>query len=931
MGTGGAPVVNIAEIESQLSDLVEQPFDAGEFAFQVLEIYKAPKATLTKLRKGTQNKGERPGDLLWARKLYFRPAATGQTAQTLDALKETKAAKVQKPRFLLSSDGKEVSALDLKIDETLHFDFSELNDHFDFFLPLAGIDKYEAVKENPADIKATGRLAKFHDEILRRNPDWTSDGKRHALNQFMTRILFCMFAEDTGSFPKDLFVKTITEFGGDEGEHLQSLLKQIFDVMNVPGNQRGEVPSHINAFPYVNGGLFAEASEVPTFNKRARRILIEAAQLDWREINPDIFGSMIQAIVHPDMRGDLGMHYTSVPNIMKVLQPLFLMSLEAEFAEAHEHREERSRLNKLLTRISKIRVFDPACGSGNFLIIAYRELRTIEMRIFKRLEELEGGQRAHRWTGVKLSNFYGIELADFAAETAKLSLWIAEYQMNQRFKVMFGEAPPNFPLTDGGHIVCGNALRRDWLEVCPLPKKIVQKQKVFDLATVVPVHATEEVHDEDSETYVVGNPPYLGSRNQTDEQKIDMETVCKNVLQTYKALDYVACWYIKAAPYCVALNASCAFVSTNSICQGQQVSILWPHVLSQGLEIGFAHLSFKWANSAADNAAVICVIVGLRPPGKSKKIIFDDKFSRQARNISPYLIDMDDIYVERRAAPISGLMEMTYGNYPGDGNNLTLTSEEASKLLADHPEAVRLVRRLYGAQEFLKGIVRYCLWITDEDVDLATSIPFIYDRLQKTRKVRLESCDPGYNKLASTPHKYRDTNTHIEHSIVLPTISSERREIFPVGLIDGGAITTNQVFALHDAPVHYLSLLSSRMHYTWMKAVAGKLKTDLRYSSVLVYNTFPALLPSEEEAKRLEEHAWSIIGAREAHPGKTIAWLYDPDTMPAGLAEAHNALDDTIEKIYIGRPFKNDTERLEHLFKLYAEMTAEKQKEAANA
>jgi hypothetical protein len=925
--------VNIAEIEMQLADLVKEPFDNGEFTFRFLEIYNAPKSTLTKLRKGTQNKGEQQGDVLWARKMYFRRAEEGQTAQTLDALKNAKATKSQKPRFLIATDGREVSALDTKADDPLHCDFGELNDHFDFFLPLAGIDKYEAVKENPADIKATGRLAKLHDEIVRQNPDWTTDEKRHALNQFMTRILFCMFAEDTGSFATDLFIKTITEFGGDDGQNLQSLLRQIFDVMNVPDRERGDIPAHIRAFPYVNGGLFADRTEVPAFNKRARRILIDAAQLNWSEINPDIFGSMIQAIVHPDMRGDLGLHYTSVPNIMKVLQPLFLMSLEEEFAQAQGHREERSRLNRLLTRISKIRVFDPACGSGNFLIIAYRELRTIEMRIFKRIEELDDGQRSRHWTGVKLSSFYGIELADFAAETAKLSLWIAEYQMNQRFKGLFGDAPPNFPLADGGHIVCGNALRLDWLHVCPPPKTVVQKQKVFDLATIAPVHATEEVIDDEVETYIVGNPPYLGSRNQTPEQKKDMEIVCGDALGTFKALDYVACWYVKAAPYCANLKACCAFVSTNSICQGQQVSIIWPHILSLGLEIGFAHLSFKWANSAANNAAVICVIVGIRPRSKAKKMLFDDKFSRPARNINPYLIDMDDIYVERKASPINGLMEMSYGNYPGDGNNLTLSPEEANLLLRSHPEAQQFVRRLYGAQEFLKGIVRYCLWIADDQVQVARSIPLIRDRIEKTRQVRLESRDPGYNKLAATPHKYRDTNEHIEHSLIIPTISSERREVFPVGLIDNGAITTNQVFALHDAPMQYFSILSSRMHYTWLKAVAGRLKTDLRYSSVLVYNTFPisGSLLSEAKTQALVDHAWEIISARESHAGKTIAWLYDPDTMPTNLLDAHRTLDDTLEKIYIGRPFKNDTERLEHLFKLYTEMTSEKDKEVANA
>jgi hypothetical protein len=518
--------MNIAEIEMQLADLVKEPFDPNAFAFRLLEIYGAPKATLTKLRAGSQNKGEHAGDVLWSRKLYFRAAHDGQAATTVDELKKTKATKLRKPRFLLATDGREVASYDAKADDTLHCDYKSLNDRFDFFLPLAGIEKYEALSENPADIKAAGRLAKLHDEIERHNPHWLAPEKRHALNQFLTRILFCMFAEDTGSFPQDLFVKTVSEFGGPEGEHLQELLKQLFDTMNVPEDQRQDLPAHIRAFPYVNGGLFADSTDVPAFSRRAKRMLVEAAQLDWREINPDIFGSMIQAVVDTEMRGDLGMHYTSVPNIMKVLLPLFLMPLEEEFDRARGHREERSLLRKLLTRILKIRVFDPACGSGNFLIIAYRELRALEMRIFQRLDEISGGQTTWReQSGVKLSNFYGIELADFAAETTKLSLWIAEYQMNQRFKNLFGEAPKSFPLREGGHIVCGNGLRLDWLQVCPPPKKTVQKEKIFDLTRVEKVHATEEVVDNEVETYLVGNPPYAGSVYQTADQKRDMDLI----------------------------------------------------------------------------------------------------------------------------------------------------------------------------------------------------------------------------------------------------------------------------------------------------------------------------------------------------------------------------------------------------------------------
>ncbi|WP_334150407.1 DNA methyltransferase [Hyphomicrobium sp.] len=642
--------MNIAEIEAQLAELVLEPLNPAEFPLRLLEIYNAPKATLTKLRSGTQNKGEQPGDLLWARKIFFRPAASGEAQATVDALKDAKATPKHKPRFLISTDGVEVVAYDVKADDSLPCDFAKLNDRFDFFLPLAGIEKYEAVAENPADIKAAGRLAKLHDEIERCNPDWLLPEKRHALNQFLTRVLFCMFAEDTGSFPADLFVKTVSEFGGADGENLQGLFQQIFNVMNVPDGQRDGVPAHLRPFPYVNGGLFAERTEVPVFNRRAKRLLVEAAQLDWKEINPDIFGSMIQAVVDPEMRGDLGMHYTSVPNIMKVLQPLFLISLEEEFERSRGHREERSLLRKLLTRISKIRVFDPACGSGNFLIIAYRELRTLEMRVFQRLDEVSGGTTTWReQTGVKLSNFFGIELADFAAETAKLSLWIAEYQMNQRFKSLFGEAPKSFPLREGGHIVCGNALRTDWLEVCPPALKTIQKEKMFDLSRVEKVHATEAVPDDDVETYIVGNPPYLGSSMQTASQKADVEFVFSPATDRYKNLDYVSGWFFKACEYLSAVKAEAALVATNSVCQGDMVSLLWPLLFARNAEIGFAHQSFPWKNNANNNAAVICIVVGLRQVSSRPKRLYSSGLMKAARNINPYLIDFENIVVQKQS------------------------------------------------------------------------------------------------------------------------------------------------------------------------------------------------------------------------------------------------------------------------------------------
>lgn len=925
--------MNIAEIESELAELIKEPFDAAEFPLRLLEIYNAPKATVTKLRSGTQNKGERPGDLLWARKIFFRAAALGNAQTTVDALKEAKATNKHKPRFLVSSDGVEVIAYDVKADDNLPCDFAKLNDRFDFFLPLAGIEKYAAVAENPADIKAAGKLAKLHDEIERCNPDWLVPEKRHALNQFLTRVLFCMFAQSTGGFSHDLFVRTVSDFGGNDGEELKTLLKQIFDVMNVPDDQRSGLPAHVRAFPYVNGGLFADSTEVPVFNRRAKRMLVDAAQLDWKEINPDIFGSMIQAVVDTEMRGDLGMHYTSVPNIMKVLQPLLLMSLEEEFDRARRHREERSLLRKLLTRISKVRVFDPACGSGNFLIIAYRELRTLEMRVFQRLDEVAGGTMTWReQTGVKLSNFYGIELADFAAETAKLSLWIAEYQMNQRFKNLFGEAPKSFPLREGGQIVCGNALRKDWLDVCPPPIKTVQKEKIFDLARVEKVHATQTVPDDEVETFIVGNPPYLGGKIQSAYQKGDLEEVFASWRLSPKNLDYVSGWFAKASDLIQRQrNVRAAFVCTNSLNQGIHASELWSELFKRDLEIFFAFRDFKWSNSATRNANVICSIVGIRHNQiRGDKTLFGDETKVSVPNINSYLIAADNFCVRKQSTSLSKLPRMHHGNTALDNGQLLLSDRDRERLLSTDSRAERFLRPVTGSKEFINGIRRWCLWIDDADLDSARQILDVARRIDRVRSFRAAGGQTAVS-CADRPHQFFLRRTSSETTLVVPAVSSEKRHYIPAGFLPADTIVTHLAYFVLDPPPYLLSIITSKMHVTWLRLVGGRMKTDFRYSNTLAYNTFPVPALTQAQLQSLEDATWNVIGAREAHPGKTLAWLYSIKTMPDNLKEAHQANDEVLEKIYIGRSFRNDTERIEFLLRLYADMASHQAREVARA
>lgn len=677
---------------------------------------------------------------------------------------------------------------------------------------------------------------------------------------------------------------------------MSAVLDLVFEAMNAKPEDRGHLPDYAKRFPYVNGGLFRDKTRVPKFSKRARRLLKECGELYWKDINPDIFGSMIQAVAQPGLREDMGMHYTSVPNIMKALQPLFLLSLEEEFLGA---RNSEPKLKKLLQRIYNIRVFDPACGSGNFLIIAYKELRRLEMRIFERQKEI-----AKQWslpmTGVRLTQFFGIELTDFATETAKLSLWIAEYQMNELFKDTFGSAPPMLPLRDSGNIVHSNATRINWLSVCPMEKS--------------------------AEIFVVGNPPYLGSNYQTQEQKDDLKFVFSDHSKKFKVLDYVTCWYFKAAEFCRDGNAQFAFVSTNSICQGEQAGILWPLIHSRGLEIGFAHQSFKWQNSAKGNAGVTCIVTGIRHASNEDKHLISGGLARKVKNIGPYLIEMDNSFVLSRSKSIGFQSVMTKGSQATDDGNLILLPSEKDELLATAPQAAPLIRRFVGGQEFLKGIERWCIWIDDDTRQLASSIPAIAKRLEQVEIFRAKSKKKQTRKFAALPHRLTEIRYANRDAIIAPRVSSETRSYYPVGMLPIGTVVSDQAFCIYGAEEYILAILSSKMHAIWLATVAGRMKTDFRYSNTLVYNTFPIPILSPEQKLELEDHAVSILGAREAHPGRKITYLYSPKTMPDNLLKAHIALDETLENIYIGRTFRSDAERLEHLFKLYASQIKKEKK-----
>jgi hypothetical protein len=885
--------MNVTKIEENLQALIAN-IDEESFIYDLLLAYGLSKSAITRLKTGSYNVASGNGEVLWKKKVFFKQVTGQDLHAAIDGYRREASIARHSPRFIIVTDFSTLLAVDTKTDDTLDIPLAELNRHYDFFLPWAGREKAQVQIENPADVKAAGRMAQLYDEICRDNP-YNTDAELHALNVFLCRLLFCFFAEDTEIFKEQAcFTNSLKNQTQEDGSDVSQHLERLFEVLSLPENdpKRKKYPAFLQAFPYVNGGLFKDEFKAPSFSKKSRKLLLDSGDLDWSAINPDIFGSMMQAVVHRGQRASLGMHYTSVPNIMKVIEPLFLNELREELDKAEG---DIKKLEKLHNRIQNLKIFDPACGSGNFLIIAYKELRRLEMDIFQAMQDASGQQKfAVPMTSIQLTQFYGIEIDDFAHEIATLSLWLAEHQMNVEFKDAFGVVNPSLPLKPGGNIVCENSTRIDWETVCPI--------------------------DKETEIYLLGNPPYLGSSNQDAKKKADMAVVFQGI-QNYKNLDYIACWFLKGSKYIQGTKAQLAFVSTNSICQGEQVDLLWPHIFRKDIEISFAHRSFKWQNNAKHNAGVTVVIIGLRNTSKRAKPLYYGPLVQFVENITPYLSSGKNIIVRKRSQPISNLPEMTYGNKAVDGGNLILLPNEMKELISAYPDSHKFFKKLVGSNEFINGQERWCLWIPEDSLDEALKIPPIVSRIQLVKEMRLASRDAGANQLAQRPYQFRDFIATTTSSVIIPSVSSERREYIPAGFIDSNTVINNLAFAVYEAAPWIFAVISSKMHNVWVRAVAGRLEERIRYSNVLCYNTFPFPTISAKQQDMLTTHVFNIIEEREKHPEKTIAQLYDPDKMPAGLQEAHKQLDIAVEQCYRIKPFVSDEERLEYLFKLYEEMT----------
>lgn len=915
--------MNAVEIEEAVSALIEAPFDPAEFPYDFLTAFGNKDATLRKLRSTkaseTTNKSDL-GGVLQRNNIHIAVAQAGDVAATLAALRSSPATGKHKARFILATDGVTVEAEQLDSGEPLACAWAELPDHFGFFLPLAGITTVKQIRENAFDIRATSKLNKLYVELLNVNPQWGSDERRPDMNHFMARLIFSFFAEDTGIMATGQFSNTVSTMSAPDGSNAHEVIGELFRAMNTAQTARAtaDLPRWAMSLPYVNGGLFAGSHDVPRFSRTARAYLLQVGSLDWKQINPDIFGSMIQAVADDEERGALGMHYTSVPNILKVLNPLFLDDLRAKLEEAGDN--PRSLLN-LRKRLARIRVFDPACGSGNFLVIAYKEMRAIEHEINRRRGETD------RRSDIPLTNFRGIELRDFAAEVARLALIIAEFQCDELYRGQKDAIRDFLPLSAENWITCGNALRLDWLSVCP-PTGTSVKLVGDDLFSTPLDQSEIDFANAGGETYVCGNPPYLGSTWQSDEQKAELRQVFAGRTSSSGTLDYVAGWFMKAADFGRHSRADTAFVATNSICQGQQVSVLWPLVFATGHVIRFAHTSFRWANLASHNAGVTVVIVGLTNAPPKKRYLYEPGENgaavvKEADNINAYLVPGANVVVAPRDDVLGNLSPMDNGNKAADGGHLLLTTREVADLRLTESERRRFLRRFAGSSEAISGSARFCLWISDEERSAAQSIPSIAERIAEVQAMRLKSTKQLTRDSASRPHAFQQIRqVGDEVPIIVPRHSSERREYLPAVLMERGTIVSDAAFALYDTPLWNLAILTSRLHTVWIATVCGKIKNDFRYSNTLGWNTFPAPALTAQNMEDLTRSAEGILLARETHFPATIADLYDRAAMPPTLRDAHERNDEVLERIYIGRRFRNDTERLEKLFAMYTQMTS---------
>ncbi len=777
------------------------------------------------------------------------------------------------------------------------FKLSELVQYVELFSDLAGYKDVEYKKQDEVNIEAAEKMGKLHDRL--KEVGYVG----HKLEVYLVRLLFCLFADDTGIFEHDLFIKYIIQRTNPDGSDLALHVQKIFEILNKPKENRLKtLDEQLNKFPYVNGGLFEERLETADFDSNMRETLIECCSLDWSNISPAIFGAMFQSVMNPEERHDLGAHYTSEENILKLIHPLFIDSLWEELDKYKSYTSETRivRLKEFHEKLEKLKFLDPACGCGNFLVITYREIRILEFAVIQELLSDERVLDVDHYIKVNVNQFFGIEIEEFPSQIAKVAMWLMDHQMNLMVRDMFGQYFVRIPLIETATISCGNSLEIEW-------ETIVSKNEL---------------------SYILGNPPFLGKKEQSAKQKAELLKIFDNISNISK-LDYVTAWYKRAAEYIQGTKIEVAFVSTNSICQGEQVPILWPKLMNkQNIKINFAHQTFKWSNEARGKAAVHCIIVGFSLFDRKNKQIFlyDNVKSNPkeitVKQINAYLVEAPSIFIDSRREPLLHVPEMSYGSMPIDDGHLILSQEEAALFIQQEPITEEMIRPYSGGKEFINNSKRFCLWLVGVNPSNIKQSRLVLDRIAKTRKFRELSNRDATKKLALVPSLFGEIRQPENDYLLIPKVSSENRAYIPIGFMKSDAITNGSALIIPEAGFYEFGVLTSSMHMAWMRYTCGRMKSDYQYSASLVYNNFPWPDTNDKQKDEIVKAANEVINARAKFPNSTLAVLYDRNAMPPELAKAHTKLDRLVEKTY-GKSFENDASRVAFLFKKYQQLTSD--------
>ncbi len=863
--------------------------------FQVFGISRRRLATFEEPVKKLNNK-QGFIDLFWKGTLLVEHKSKGKNLdaafeQATDYFHRIKEHEL--PKYILVSDFENFKLYDLDDKKEYEFSIKDFHKNIKLFGFIAGYQKRTFKDEDPVNIKAAELMGKLHDQLEE------IGYVGHPLEVFLVRLLFCLFADDTGIFEKDTFKEFIEVKTNEDGSDLGAWLAQYFQVLNTPTDKRlKNLDEHLAAFPYVNGKLFEEPLPIASFNSRMHEILLECSTLDWGKISPAIFGSMFQSVMNPEERRNIGVHYTSEKNILKLIKPLFLDELQAEFEKVKSN---KNKLKEFHQKLGSLKFLDPACGCGNFLIITYRELRLLELEVLK---ELYGGQQVFEIDQIMLvdvDQFYGIEYDEFPARIAEVALWLMDHQMNLRISEAFGMYYARLPLKKSATIVHGNALRIEWTD-------LVSKTEL---------------------SYILGNPPFCGKQYQSKEQKQNMALVFNGV-KGAGVLDYVTAWYLKASKFIKNSDVKVGFISTNSIAQGEQTGILWNELFSNyGVKIHFAHRTFNWSNEAKGKAAVHVVIIGFGNFDVKKKSIWfyedikGEPLEINVKNINPYLVEGKNIVVSKRSKPICDASEISFGSMPNDGGNFLLSPEEKDNLLRVEPKAEQVIKPLLSAHEFLNGKKKYCIWLKDVPPSLLRQLKEVCKRVENVKQHRLKSTRLATQKLAAFPTLFGWIKQPEKRYVLVPSHSSEHRTYIPIGYMSKEDILNNSCFSVPEASPYEFGVMTSKMHMTWVKYTCGRLKSDFRYSKDLVYNNYPwPKEPSDKNKKAVEIKAQKILDVRAEFPESSLADLYDPLTMPPKLVKAHQELDKAVDLCYRPQAFSNEMTRIEFLFDLYNDYTA---------